>query len=149
MELAPAKSSKELARVHFLRAHMAEGRRQYAQAIANYQEALSLDLRNGGWHSEMARACLLLADVDGIRAHLKAAFSIDMSTKIAAGQSLNNSQHHIGQLLDEFMLDSALLTNLKTTIALPIDKRIDALKQLVRDNPDHTTPALMLVLPMR
>ena len=84
---------------------MAEGRRQYAQAITNYKEALSLDPRNGGWYSEMARACLLLADVDGTRAHLKASFSIDMSTKVAAGQTLNISQHHTGQLLDEFMLD--------------------------------------------
>lgn len=149
LEFAPAKSSKELARVHFMRAHLAEGRRQYAQAIASYQEALSLDPRNGGWHSEMARACLLQADINGVRAHLKAAFSIDRSTKVTAGQSLNISQHHTGQLLDEFTIDSALLARLKEVITLPLEKKIEALKQSVRENPDYTSPALLLLLAMR
>ena len=147
--LAPAKSSRELARVQFLRAHAAEGRRQYTNAVASYQDALSLDPRNGGWHSEMARAYLLLADIKGVRDHLKASFNVDLATKVAAGQSLNISQHHTGQLLDEFVMDSALIASLTEAFASPAGRKLEALQQLVRDNPDHTAPALMLLLAMR
>jgi mannosyltransferase OCH1-like enzyme/Tfp pilus assembly protein PilF len=146
---APANSRRELANVHFLRANIAEGRRQYTQAIASYKEALALDPRNGDWHSEMARACLLLADINGVRAHLKTAFNIDKAKKVVAGQSLNISQHHTGQLLDEFVMDPALLAKLNQACKLPAEKKLDALRQLVRDNPDHTAPALLLVLAMR
>ena len=146
---APAKSTREFARVNFLRAHIAEGRRQYRQAIASYKEALALEPRNGGWHSEMARACLLLADIDGVRSNLQAAFNFDAATKIAAGQSLNISQHHTGQLLDEFAMDPELLAELKHSYALPAEARIKKLTQLVRDNSDHTAPALLLLLAMR
>ena len=147
--LAPAKSSRELARVQFLRAHMAEGLRQYANAVAHYQEALSLDPRNGGWHGEMARAYLLLADTKGVRDHLKASFTVDLATKVAAGHSLNISQHHTGQLLDEFLMEPDLIVRLGEASALPITEQLKTLHQLARDNPDHTAPAIMLLSAMR
>jgi len=146
---APARSIKEAARVHALRASLAEGRRQYSQAIASYREALTLDPRSGGWHAEMARAHLLTADFDAVREDLQAALKIDASRLLAAGQSLNISQHHTGQLLDDFTVDRELVAKLKSACAVTGVEKLAALEKLVQDDPEKTAPAVQLVLAMR
>ena len=45
---APAASTKEMARVHFLRSSVAEARRQYPEAIAGYKAAIALDESEAG-----------------------------------------------------------------------------------------------------
>lgn len=149
LALAPAKSRRELAHVHLLRAHLAEGRRQYAQAIAHYQEALTLDPNNGHWHGALARAFLLRADIGSARMHLRAAFECDKAKNISAGQTFNISQHHTGQLINEFALVPGVLARLKQIVALPHEEQIEPLKRLAHDNPDQTAPALLLMLAMR
>ncbi len=149
LALAPAKSRRELAHVHLLRAHIAEGRRQYAQAISHYQEALTLDPNNGHLHGALARAFLIRADIGSARAHLRAAFECDKAKRISAGQTFNITQHHTGQLINEFVLVRSVLARLKHIVALPREQQIEPLKRLAHDNPDHTAPALLLMLAMR
>ena len=147
--LAPAKSRRELAHVQLLRAHIAEGRRQYAKAISHYQEALTLDPDNSHCHGALARAFLLRADVGSARTHLRAAFERDKATRISAGQTFNISQHHTGQLINEFAMVRGVLARLKQIVALPDEQQIEPLKRLAHENPGHTAPALLLMLAMR
>ncbi len=149
LTLAPAKSKSELAHVHLLRAQIAEGRRQYVQAIAYYQEALALDPNNSNCHGALARAFLLRADISSARPHLRAAFESDKAKRISAGHTFNISQNHTGQLINEFLLVPGVLTTLKQIVALPDEQQIEPLKRLVRDNPEHTAPAFFLMLAMR
>ena len=149
LEAAPATSRQEMAQFHVLRAQLAEARRLYRQAIACYQEALALDPGNGDWHSDLARACLLVANTEAAREQLRAYFKLNGAAHRARGQSLNVSQHHIGQLLDEFSFDTEVLERLKRIAKLQAGLQIEPLRQLVRHNPDHTAPAILLMLAMR
>ena len=149
LALAPAISRRELAHVHFLRAQIAEGRRQYAKAISHYQEALTLDPDSGHWHGALARAFLLQADIGSARTHLRAAFDCDKAKRLSASQTFNITQHHTGQLINEFVLVRGVLARLKQIVALPHEQQIEPLKRLAHENPDHTAPALLLMLAMR
>jgi tetratricopeptide (TPR) repeat protein len=144
-----ATSSKETARVLYLRASLAEARRQYHEAVADYEAAIAGDDSEFEWHEAAARCYLLLADTDRARDHLRAAMHLNAATNIANGKSSNISQHHIGQILDEFMLHHETLDMLRQASALPPRTRIDTLQRLVRDNPEQTAPAILLLLAMR
>ena len=148
LALAPT-TPKALAYIHLMQAQIAEGRRHYQQAIAHYHDALAVDPNNGSLHSELARTLLLRADTSGARSHLRTAFEHDKARRISADHSLNVSQHHTGQLINEFVLVPALLRRLKQVVPLPAAQQIEPLKQLVREYPAYTPPALLLMLAMR
>jgi hypothetical protein len=65
------------------------------------------------------------------------------------GQSLNVSQHHLGQIIDEFALDRDVARALREARALPAPQRLDRLRELVRQNPGQTAPAMLLAIALR
>jgi tetratricopeptide (TPR) repeat protein len=101
-----AEASFERAQLHFFRAQLAEAKRDHRAAIAEYNSALALNPTVGGWHSELSRCHLLLAETQPAYDHLKASMTLDAGLRKAKGQSQNLSQHHVGQILDEFQLDT-------------------------------------------
>jgi tetratricopeptide (TPR) repeat protein len=133
----------------FFRAAIAEARRDYDAALATYESALGHKADNGTWHAEAARAALLALDVDGARRHLRSAMALNAATSISRGQSLNPSQHHTGQLIDEFALDRDALGELRAAKALGASERLAALKDIVRRYPDNTAAATMLLLDLQ
>jgi mannosyltransferase OCH1-like enzyme/Tfp pilus assembly protein PilF len=144
-----AGTAAERAKQQFFRAQLAEAKRDYRSAIDGYGAALALNPTVGGWHSELARCHLLLAETDAAQRHLKTSMALDAGLRKAKGQSVNLSQHHIGQILDEFQLDRQALSDLQAIAGLPAFQQVEPLKQLVRKNPDQTAPALLLMLAMR
>ena len=146
---APAFSTKEMSGVHFLRASLAEARRQYHEAVTGYEAAITFDGAAAEYHEAAARCSLLLADTDRTRYHLRAAKRLDAATNIARGISSNISQHHVGQMLDEFLLHQEALGELRRISALPVEARVDPLRRLVKNNPEQTAPAILLLLAMR
>jgi tetratricopeptide (TPR) repeat protein len=146
---APEQSSKECARVHALRAMLAEVRCEYAAAIAGYRDALALDPTFVDCHRNIARLCLLTADSEGARRHLRAAFERNRASRIAGGRSTNISQDHTGQLIDELTIDVSVSENLKHIAAMRPELRIEPLRQLIRDDPDQTFPAILLLVALR
>jgi tetratricopeptide (TPR) repeat protein len=149
LEHAMTESAAERARVHFFRAQAAEGRRDYNAAIAFYRSALQLNPRIGGWHSELARCHLLLADTVQAKSDLQRSITLDAGARRAKRQSLNLSQHHVGQLLDEFQLDRSVLAQLQAIVPLPAEQQIAPLKRLILANPDNTAPAILLMIAAR
>jgi len=145
--LAPG--PRATAQARFFRGLIAEGRRDYAAALAEYDAALTLDPANGIWHAEAARAALLALDLDRARAALQRSMKLNAASTVARGESLNPSQHHTGQLIDEFSLDRDLLRRLGPALDLPATERIPALKAIVSDNPDSTAAAIMLLLDLQ
>ena len=149
LDSAPAVSTKDAAQVHLLRAELAEGRRQYAKAVTSYETAIALKDSEAGWHEAAARCCLLLADTDRTRDHLQAAMRLNSAINIVLGKSSNVSQHHIGQLLDEFALHRETLAELQRISVLPAEARVEPLRRLARNNPEQTAPAMLLLIAMR
>ena len=142
-------AEKDAPRAHFFRGQLAEARRQYPQAMAAYQRALASEPANGGWHGEMARAALLALDLEAARDHLRLSVQRGAAFMRARGQALNPSQHHVGQLLDEFVLDGPTAVQLGNIIALPDKAQVARLMAVVRDHPDNTAAATMLALALR
>jgi len=146
---APVGSTLDEARVHLFRAQLRESQRRYDEAITAYREAVRLDPDDSWAHGEMARAAMILLDLDAARDHLQASLRLVSSTRILRGQSLNPSQDHLGQILDEFMLDRRMAQALREVRALPLAEQLVALGRLVRQAPEHTAPALLLAIAMR
>jgi tetratricopeptide (TPR) repeat protein len=145
----PNNSRRDQARGFFLRGQMAAARRDYGAAIQNYRKALDLDGSDGSWEGELARACLLTLDIDAANVHLRKTVELGRAAMVARRESLNPSQHHLGQLLDEFALDGDVLSALRRAAQLPAREATEAIKSTLRANPDSTAAALMLLLGMR
>ncbi len=143
----PECSALELRRVSGLRGLIAEAEWKLDEAYARQVEALDLNPTDPFANDCAARVALLRLDVNSAWRHL------EISVRNNPGQSWRRkgvpsaSQTHVGQLLDEFRLDSDLLEQLKA--AMSGESRVDALTRLVRENPDHTPAAICFFLALR
>jgi len=149
IDKGPSTARRDRAWGAFLRGQLAAAGRDYAAAAAHYAAALELDPGNGGWEGELARAALLCLDTEAAALHLRRSVELNRSSVLSRRESLNSSQHHLGQLLNDFGLDASLLERLRRTLAGNAPERLAALRTIVRENPDSTAAALMLVLEMR
>jgi hypothetical protein len=102
---------REAALAHRFQGQIAESRWHLEDAADHYRRAAALDGCDAGVHADLARLTLKLLNVDACRYHLRRLTNLSTSSKQLKGQSLNVSQTHIGQLLDEFVLDAPLRMN--------------------------------------
>ncbi len=116
---------------------------EHAEAIKQYQVALDLSRDNASVHWDLAKCQLLTFQPELARDHLRQFVELNRGTRLLNGSSLNVSQNHIGQLIDEFKLDEELLFRLRRRTDL------DTLKVFVRENPDHTPSAIALLIALR
>jgi mannosyltransferase OCH1-like enzyme len=145
---APA-TLEETSRIHLFRGQIAEGRWLLEDAAAHYRRARAANPNDPWIEAELARVSLKLLDLDACRQHLLRQVQLSASSNLMKGQSLNISQTHIGQLIDEFCLDRSLLHSLQNIRRLPVEEQIEPLKELVLLNPDHTPSSMMLLIAMR
>jgi tetratricopeptide (TPR) repeat protein len=149
LERVPSGSTHDAARVHLFRAQSLEAQRRYDDAIKQYRAAARLDPNDSWTQGEMARACLIGLDVDFAAESLKRSVRLDASGHIQRGQTLKASQHHLGQIIDEFLLDSHVLREMCDARRLEAHEHVGALRDIVRRNPDHTAPAMLLMIALR
>lgn len=142
-------TAHEASRVHLFRGQIAEARWELATAAAQYVEAIALEPNDGVAHADLARTSLKRLDLEACRLHLVRMTEIAASSNLLRGQSLNVSQTHVGQLLDDFAVDHALLETLRVIRVLPPEQQITLLKIVVALEPDHTASAVMLLIAMR
>lgn len=146
---APARSLPEQARLALFRGQLAEAEWDLPAARRHYAEALRLNPEDGWTHMEMARASMLAVEVEAARHHLGRSVGAQASARILRGQPIRTSQTHLGQILDEFLLDQDALRRLADLQAAPPGGRIAPLMAMVRENPDHTPTAIQLLLALR
>jgi hypothetical protein len=149
LSATPAQTRVDESRAELFRGQLAEARWQHGLARQSYEEAISLNSRDGWAHAEAARACLMLLDLDAARGHLRANLELSASMNTLRRISPNLSQNHIGQLLDEFALDRNALARLRTCLLLPQQDQFQALAQVVIDYPDLTAPAILYLIALR
>ena len=148
-EKAPPSSRFEHALVQNVRGQIAAQLWDLDTAEAAYREALRLHPTLDGVHISLALVSLLKCDTDNVFKHLKIATDLQAPKKKLQGLPSRPSQTHIGQLVDEFVLDRELLGSLSELQALPAAKRITPLLEMARSQPDHTPTAMMLFLAIR
>jgi tetratricopeptide (TPR) repeat protein len=141
-------SRPDMGRVHTFRGQLAEMRWDFGAAAVNYREALSFQ-DSASNRIALARAQLLMLDLDAARDNLHAAAALQSSQRMLRGNSPNASQTLLGQFLNEFMLDNDILHELREAIVLPTRERLARLRQIVRTAGDNTAPAILLLIAMR
>jgi tetratricopeptide (TPR) repeat protein/mannosyltransferase OCH1-like enzyme len=146
---APAGSTKGEARIHLFRAQLFEAQRRYDEAIGEYEAAARLDATDSWAYGELARARLINLDLEGAMEALRMSVRLDASGHVLRGQSPNPSQHPLGQIIDEFALDRDVLRRLQDVLRAPNAERSAPLRALVRQNPEQTAPAMMLLIFLR
>ena len=145
---APA-TVHDASRAYVFRGQIAEARWDLDRAAENYRQAVSLTSNDGGAHFELSRVSLKLLDLEACRFHLGRQIGITASSLRLRGQSLNVSQTHVGQILDEFALDGTQLDALRHARLLPPELQISPLREIVMQNPDYTPAAMMLLIALR
>jgi tetratricopeptide (TPR) repeat protein len=146
---APIRTTHDSARLSYFRGRLAEERWQLSTAIEHYNDALTLNARDVTVHSDLARACLLSLDIEGARQHLRAVADIGSSSLILQGRSPNISQTHLGQLLDDFVIDRQALAAVVSLNQMPPEKRILGLLNTIIEAPDYTAAAVLLCISLR
>ena len=118
------------------------------EAIGCYERALAAHPADRWARGDAARVRLLAVDVEGARADLRALVALDAQAAVQV-RSRNASQTHLGQILDEFLLDQEVLAELVALRGLEAERRLPPLLALARRAPDHTAAALCAVVAMR
>ncbi len=146
---APAASVRDRALLHHARGVLAEQRWQLNEAAAEFRQGIALDDALGALHEALARMSLLLCDPDTVRQHLRASMRLSAPSRQLQGLSLHLMHTHLGQILDEFIMDAPMLQAVAGTLKLPPDQRAAALVPLARRAPDHTLAAIALLIALR
>ncbi len=146
---APAANTVDRAALTRLRGNLADDAWQIGAAIGLYQEALTLHPDDIEAVHDLARASLMINDVETARASLRRLTDLRVWTHIVASRSTNISQSHLGQLIDEYLLDDAALAELVKLRALPAPARIERLHPILAVRPDYTPAAIALMLALR
>jgi hypothetical protein len=118
-------------------------------ACEHYGAAIGKDCDNVEWLAHLAECRLLLADVEGARAALAASIKADAPRRKARGRSVNFSQNHLAQVMEEFLFDQPALEEMRAIVKLSAEAQVEPLRALARRNPDNTAPALLLLNAMR
>jgi tetratricopeptide (TPR) repeat protein len=145
----PAGSAQERASVTRFRGNFAESCWRIDEAIGLYEAAAETLRQDAGLQHELVRAKLLRLDVAGAQAHLRRAVALTAYQTRLLQKSLNISQTHFGQVIDEYRMDKTLLNALISLQKLEPGARADVLAYILRENPDSTAAAVGLMVALR
>jgi tetratricopeptide (TPR) repeat protein len=145
----PAQTQRERAQLAFFRGIDAGSLWRLEEAIAWQKEALTLNPQHGAALQELGRLSLLTLDIETTRRCLQSSARLSASMNRLQGRSPNISQTHLGQLVDEFRIDTALLEALRPILREPPALRVAGLLRLQRRHPESTAVAVMLLIALR
>ena len=149
LQAIPADTAIRKATVERFKAVWAENEWQIENAINHYEIASKMNPRDSSLQQDLTRTKLLLMDLASARIHLQRYYELNAVSLKLTGRSLNISQSHLGQILDEYCLDRELATTLVQLQTLPPTARAVALATIVRNNPDSTAAAVSLMVSLR
>jgi hypothetical protein len=143
----PQERSWEKAQLHMLRGRIASAGWDLAAAEAAFAAAAA-QADHPPAHEELARMALLRFDLDAARAALKAWMAA--TAKAERRPVLRKiGATFPGQLLREFELDLGMAAEIGQLREEAQPGRIEALRRLVRANPDQTLGAIALLVELR
>jgi Flp pilus assembly protein TadD len=146
---APAATPRDRAYLHHARGLVAEQRFQVDEAAAEFRQAIALDASLSWLYEALARVSLLRFDPATAREQLLVMRRLRAPIQRQQGLSEHLAHTHIGQILDEFLMDGAALEAIVAALAAPPEQRIGRLLARVRADPGHTPTAIALLLALR
>ena len=145
----PVVTVQDRSQLDFLLGQIAAENWQLHQAIAHFGDALERNPNHAGAAWNLAQLSLLTLDLPRAREYLRRYLSIEASGRIAKGLSHHESQTQIGQLLDEYELESAALAAMVAIRGRPAADRISPLRSVAARFPDYTAAAVTLLIALR
>ncbi len=149
LQNTPASSWVDRARVALLSGQLAEAQFQYQPAIAHYRDAIRLNPADPWAHFQLSRAALMNLDILSSREALLKFVEVSRSSLLLKKQSLSPSQNHVGQLIDEFVLDAEAFADLRRLRLRPLESQLEPLRQLIKGHPDYTPAAIIAAIALR
>jgi tetratricopeptide (TPR) repeat protein len=145
----PVVTVQDRSQLDFLLGQIAAENWQLHQAIAHFGDALERNPNHAGAAWNLAQLSLLTLDLPRAREYLRRYLSIEASGRIAKGLSHHESQTQIGQLLDEYELESAALAAMVAIRGRPAADRISPLRSVAARFPDYTAAAVTVLIALR
>jgi tetratricopeptide (TPR) repeat protein len=145
----PVVTVQDRSQLDFLLGQIAAERWQLQEAIAHFGDALERNPNHAGAAWNLAQLSLLTLDPPRAREYLRWYLSIEASGRIAKGLSHHESQTQIGQLLDEYELESAALSEMVAIRGWPAADRISPLRSVAARFPDYTAAAVTVLIALR
>jgi tetratricopeptide (TPR) repeat protein len=142
-------SPRSRARTNMLRGRWAELQWRLDEAAEHYREAARLNPDEADRQDDLARVCLLRLDVEAAAQRNLDYTRLNATAAKLRRQSQRPAQSQLGQVLNEFRMDPAVVAELARLYALPPAKRIAGLRQQAARTPGHTPTAIQLVLALR
>ena len=133
----------------YLSGLLAEAKFQYSVAASYYRTAIELNPSDPNLHLDLARLSLITLDLKACGEALRCFTSLIQSSTLRRGLSPKMMQNFVGQLLNEFRLDTDALGRLVTLRSQSDDRQLPLLRQLVRDYPDYTAGAIHAAILLR
>jgi tetratricopeptide (TPR) repeat protein len=140
---------QEAARIEGIRGDLAIAEWRIADAVGHYREAARQNPGCAHTAHKLAFALMMDVEFDAATEALKKYLERQGAVRRRFGLSNNPSQTQLGQMLNEFRLDRPVIAALRRLRELPAAERIAPLREVVRENPDHTLAAMMLLLALR
>ena len=146
----PTSNASEIGRVHYVRGMMAMARWNFPEAKSEFEQAARNNLHDGGLLEKAALAAILSLDLEGAERNLRGYANLNISMNALRRRSANFSQTHYGYHLNEFRLDQGALERvIAARQQTTPEHRLDSLRSTVRDYPDYTPAAMLLLIEMR
>lgn len=147
-EMAPIGVMERSLHAH-LSGLLAESKFQYSVAAGHYRNAIELNPSDPNLHLDLARLSLITLDLKACGEALKSFTRLTQSSTLRRGLSPKMMQNFVGQLLNEFRLDTNALGRLVTLRSQSDDRQLPLLRELVRDYPDYTAGAIHAAILLR
>ena len=145
-----AQTLSEVSAITLLRGKISEALWDHPSAIKHHEAALRINPRNAAAHWNLAKCSLLTLQPAAARDHLKRFLELNVSANVLKGSPHNISQNHMGQMVDEYLLDVGLLSELQSLDGIDEEEtKIQRLYDIVRKNPDHTPSSITLLISLR
>jgi tetratricopeptide (TPR) repeat protein len=149
LDLAPAQSRAEEAKLHAARGRLALRLRDTDTALAQFEASLALDADNRGVLTELFGIHLRALDVARAARCHDGMGRIEAHQRRMRGTTANPSQSHHGQLLNDCRVDRRAILDLCAIRALPADERIAGFLAFIRQRPEHIPGAMALLVALR
>jgi tetratricopeptide (TPR) repeat protein len=145
----PAFGPQETSLRHGFSGALSERELRLNAAISSYNKALQLKPDEPQLHWNLARTSLLSFDLNLAENHLRQFVELSKTSLKLQGKSINISQTHYGQILDEYRLDTEVVARIQELNTWPLPARIPALVDLATGCPDNIAVAVALMMAMR
>jgi tetratricopeptide (TPR) repeat protein len=145
----PVTSAQERSKARMFAGAYAESCWRTEEAIRHYTAAEAIYPEDPSIQEELVRSKILVHDLKGAMQHLYKSSRLGAYYRRLKQVSINASQTHFGQILDDYRLDEEMATTLAQLYNLAPAPRVTALRNAVRHNSDSTAAAVALLVALR